>query len=421
LQASLPAISTTTSDPTSQDCQRTTTVASRHQFAKLQHHLAQQLRPFKAPWWLKNAHLQTILAKYLAPRCALNTQAEMVELPDGDELQLNWSQTPAAENGAAIVVILHGLEGNIDSHYIQQTMDALRQSGQAAVLMHFRGCAGRPNKRTRAYHSGDTADFAVVLQLIQQRYPQSPLFAVGFSLGGNVLAKYCGEIGANNPLTAAMVIGAPLQLAASASRINQGFSKRYQTYLLGRLKRNLQRKMQHHADFPLTITSAQWRSLQTIRQFDELYTAPIHGFRNADDYYQRSSALPYLTKVAIPMLLIHADDDPFLSPSVLPTDAQLSDCIMLVRSTHGGHIGFVEGSWPWQRRYWLSHAITTFVGVILDALRPQRSDNASETVTSYHSSVNHSAVNNSAANRSAAVHHATDDSQAETSVTHQGV
>lgn len=336
-----------------------------------QQQLAQQLRPFKAPWWLKNTHLQTILAKYVAPARALHTQAEIVDLPDGDELQLNWSLNPAPQNGEAIVVILHGLEGNIDSHYIQQSMYALGQCHRAAVLMHFRGCAGRPNKHARAYHSGDTADLTVVLQLIQQRYPQSPLIAVGFSLGGNVLAKYCGEVGEHNPLTAAMVIGAPLHLASSAERINQGFSKRYQAYLLGRLKRNLQRKMQQTNAFPLTITPTQLHGIQTIRQFDELFTAPIHGFRNADDYYQRSSALPYLAQVAVPMLLIHADDDPFLSPAVLPANANLSERIMLVRCSHGGHIGFVEGRWPWQRRYWLSHAITTFVGVIHQAL-PQR-------------------------------------------------
>ena len=165
------------------------------------------LSVFKPAWWLKNCHLQTIFAKYLAPKIPLSLTAELIDLPDGDELLLHWGakkpdpQTP-------LVLLLHGLEGNYRSHYIRGMMHSLQQHGFATVLMHFRGCHGEANKLPRAYHSGDTADAGFIIELLQQRFTDVSLAAVGFSLGGNVLMKYCGEQADQCPLQAAVAVSA---------------------------------------------------------------------------------------------------------------------------------------------------------------------------------------------------------------------
>lgn len=317
------------------------------------------LPEFKPAWWLKNCHLQTIMAKYLAPKKPLPHQTELLQLPDGDELMLCFGQTPPAK-AQALVVLLHGLEGNIHSHYVRGMLHSLQQQGFAAVLMHFRGCHGQANKLPRAYHSGDTEDLSFVLHTLKARYPGVPLAAVGFSLGGNVLMKYCGETAKHCPLYAAAAVSAPLQLSASADRINRGFSKVYQRYLLNRLKATMQRKLNRHADFPLAIRADDIQRLQSIREFDQQLTAPLHGFADAEDYYRRSSAKAYLRTIARPHLLIHAKDDPFLAAEAIPTAEELSPYSQLLLSEYGGHVGFVSGAIPGQPRYWLDQVIPAF-------------------------------------------------------------
>lgn len=311
---------------------------------------------FQPPFWARNAHLQTILAKYLAPRHKLAEQVERLALADGDEVQLNWS-LPLARSGQPLVVLLHGLEGNINSHYVRGMFQALQQQGFAVVLLHFRGCDGTPNKLARAYHSGDTGDLAALLAVCQQRHPASPLAAVGFSLGGNVLVKYCGETGNDNPLSAAVAICAPLQLSDSCDRINQGLSKLfYQRYLLGRLKKTMRRKLLAHPNFPLD--QPQLKRIRTIRQFDDALTAPLHGFLHANDYYQRCSGLQFLPVVQRPLWLIFAADDPFLSSSAIPT--QVKPPVQLTVSPHGGHVGFFYGP-AWRPRYWLDQIVPAYL------------------------------------------------------------
>lgn len=324
------------------------------------------LPPFKAPWWLGSTHLQTILAKYLAPKQQVTTHQTMLQLPDGDELQLNFGTTLQPSPNTPLVVLLHGLEGNLQSHYIQGMLRSLEKHGYATVLMHFRGCHGKANKLPRAYHSGDTADFGYLISTLQQQYPDVPLAAIGFSLGGNVLVKYCGEQGTANPLFAAVAVSAPLDLSASADRINQGFSKVYQRYLLGRLKATMQRKLAAHASFPLPVNEADIQQLQSIRQFDELITAPMHDFLHAEDYYQRCSGKAFLNKVASPLLLVHAGDDPFLGASSIPNAKELNPFVQLMLSPKGGHVGFVAGTVPWRRYYWLEQIAPQF----LEQLRP---------------------------------------------------
>jgi predicted alpha/beta-fold hydrolase len=324
------------------------------------------LSPFQAPWWLGSTHLQTILAKYLAPKRQVVTRQSMLQLPDGDELQLNWGLSHQPSPTTPLVILLHGLEGNLRSHYIQGMIKSLEQHGYATVLMHFRGCHGKANKLPRAYHSGDTADFGYFLTTLRQQWPDVPLAAIGFSLGGNVVVKYCGEQGTANPLFASVAVSAPLDLSASADRINQGFSKVYQRYLLDRLKATMQRKLAAHADFPLAVNQADIQQLQNIRQFDEMITAPMHDFLHAEDYYQRCSGKAFLSQVAKPLLLVHAADDPFLGASSIPSPSELNPFVQLMLSQKGGHVGFVAGTVPWRRYYWLEQLVPQF----LQQLRP---------------------------------------------------
>ena len=317
-------------------------------------------QPFQPAWWLKHAHLQTIFAKYLSPKKQLSTEAEIFSLPDGDELQLNWLSCKSADDNTPLLILLHGLAGDINSHYIQAMLAQCQQLAWSAVLLHFRGCNGQPNKLPRAYHSGDTADAALVISEIKRRYPTRPLVAVGYSLGGNVLLKYCGEQAAENPLSAAIAVCPPLSLSACARRINTGSSKLYQRYLLGRLKRSTLLKLQQFTDFPLPLTPEQVQGFASIEQFDEHYTAPIHGFKNAQDYYQRASGKAFLQHIQIPTLIIHAKDDPFLSDEVIPKPAELSQHIQYELTSGGGHVGFVYGS-PLKPQFWLNQRIPSFI------------------------------------------------------------
>lgn len=319
------------------------------------------IKVFSAPWWLRSPHLQTILAKYLSPKYHLITNSEIFTLPDGDALQLNWSELPQHDDKRPLIVLLHGLAGDIHSHYIQGLFHALQKANCPTVLMHFRGCNGQPNKLARAYHSGDTADFAAVIQMLQQRFPSMPLSAVGFSLGANVLVKYCGEQSAANPLRAAVAVSPPLSLSACATRINHGSSKIYQRYLLQRLKAATAQKLAVFASFPIPLTPNQLKNIKSIKEFDELYTAPVHGFKNADDYYQRASGKAFLKHITVPTLIIHAKDDPFLSDAVIPAAHELSPTIEYQLCSHGGHVGFVTGSSPFKPTYWLNQRIPAFL------------------------------------------------------------
>lgn len=313
---------------------------------------------FRAPWWARNAHLQTILPKWLrrAPACF---EAERLELPDGDFIDLAWNRRPSEERMAPLVVLFHGLEGNVHSHYAKGMLAHLARQDQDAVLMHFRGCSGEPNRQLQAYHSGATEDAAFLLRTLHERHPTRPLLAIGWSLGGNMLINLLARH-PDLPLRGAMVISAPLQLAACSERVGRGFSRVYQEYLLRSLRGNLLAKREALAHARDHWSREQIRAIRTLREFDEQVTAPLHGFRNADDYYHRCSGLPLLRHIAVPTLLIHAADDPFMDQSVIPQPGELSPRVRLELSRHGGHVGFLHGA-PWRPRYWLEERVTRWL------------------------------------------------------------
>ncbi|MBO1518359.1 hydrolase [Oceanisphaera pacifica] len=309
---------------------------------------------FQPPWWARNSHIQTIFAKYLH-RQRISHKRERLELPDGDFVDLAWG-LPEQGTQKPLVVLFHGLEGSIESHYIQGMMAAIHQQGWQAVLMHFRGCSGEPNRFLTSYHSGATEDPHYLLTLLRQRYPERPIAAIGYSLGGNMLINYLAKH-SRTPLCAAAVVSAPLQLSACADRINLGLSRCYQGYLLKGMKENWQQKLRRH---PQLSGFSELNSITSLREFDDKITAPVHGFSSAQDYYQSCSGLPMLEKISTQTLIIHAADDPFMDDTVIPDASDIPPAITYELSRGGGHLGFIQGS-PWRPHFWLNPRITQWL------------------------------------------------------------
>ncbi|HFF1621928.1 TPA: hydrolase, partial [Yersinia enterocolitica] len=271
-----------------------------------------------------NPHLQTLLPRLVRRRVQLQPFWQRLELPDGDFVDLAWSENPELARDKPRVVLFHGLEGNFYSPYAHGLLRAWQDKGWLGVVMHFRGCSGEPNRKSRIYHSGETEDARFFLRWLRECYGQVPTAAVGVSLGGNMLALYLAEQGQESLLEAAVVVSAPLMLEPCANRMEQGFSRVYQRYLLNQLKLNATRKLLYYPD-SLPLDLPQLKGLRRIKEFDDVITARIHGFNDALDYYRRCSALPLLPQITTPLLIIHAKDDPFMTAEVIPNLHQLPD------------------------------------------------------------------------------------------------
>ncbi len=307
---------------------------------------------FVPAWWLKGPHSQTLWPVLLGRRPKLRLERERIELPDGDFIDIDWSG-----RGDRLALILHGLEGSSQSHYARGLLGALAGRGYRAGVVHFRGCSGPLNRLARNYHSGDTADLAYVVARMLERRGGELLSLVGFSLGGNVLLKWLAETGAAAPVDAAVAVSVPFSLADVAARLERGGSRLYQWRLVLALKRKMRRKM---GSRPLPPGVRNFAADRTFHQFDDHVTAPLHGFDGADDYYRRASCLPLLKHVRRPTLIIHALDDPFMTPAVVPEATDLSPRIRLELSARGGHVGFVAGTLPGRARYWLEDRIPNY-------------------------------------------------------------
>jgi predicted alpha/beta-fold hydrolase len=309
--------------------------------------------PDYAPvWWLPDGHAQTLWAARCRRVPRIDPRRERVELPDGDFVDL----AHVGREGAPLVLVLHGLEGDYRSPYASTLLDAIAARGWHGVLMHFRGCSGEPNRLPRNYHSGDTADLAFVADRLRRRSPL--LGAVGYSLGGNVLLKFLGETGPAAPFAAAAAVSVPFDLAVAADTLSRGFSRLYQRILV----RSLQAKARvKFARLPSPIDLRELGRWNDFRSFDEHVTAPLHGFESAADYYRRSSCRPFLRRIATPTLIVHAHDDPFLDPCGIPDARELSPPLRLELVARGGHVGFVSAT-PW-----LEPRLLDFIGSALDA------------------------------------------------------
>lgn len=310
---------------------------------------------FRPAWWLRNPHLQTLWPYLFRRWRRIDLRRERLELPDGDFLDLDW--ITGADSGP-IVLVLHGLEGSSRSGYAGGMLRAIQARGWRALVMHFRGCSGEPNRLPRSYHSGETGDLAYMVGVMRLRFPGVSLAVVGYSLGGNVLLKWLGETGAGNPLAAAVAVSVPFELHKAAWRLERGLSRLYQWKLLRSLRHRTAAKF---SCMSCPVPLGDLSLLTSFRAFDDRVTGPLHGFQGADDYYARSSSRQYLPGIRIPTLIVHALDDPFMTSDAVPKLSELATATCLELSQHGGHVGFLSGRFPWKAEYWLERRIPEFL------------------------------------------------------------
>ncbi|MBC8210879.1 MAG: hydrolase [Gammaproteobacteria bacterium] len=306
---------------------------------------------FKPLWYLKNPHLQTLLANLIHPAFP-HIRYETVDLPDGDNLQL----ARGTASGKNTVLILHGLEGSLKSSYAQRLINSCNEQGIPVVFMFFRGCNGTPNKQIRSYHSGETGDLRAVIDYLKQQGIER-IALVGYSLGGNVVLKYMGERKTDASVVCASAVSVPLLLDICASRMNRGFSRIYQYALLQRLIRKVQQKKSLLLADGYTTPA---ETLKTFVEFDNAFTAPTHGFKDAQQYYQRCSSRQFLAGINKPTLLIHSLDDPFMTTAVIPAEHELAPQVTLELSLQGGHVGFIGGR-ILKPVFWLEPRIIEFL------------------------------------------------------------
>ena len=314
---------------------------------------------YSPAWWIPGGHLQTLWGKLFRRQHPAQTVVHRWDTPDGDFLEVHRVEVG---NGQPRVLLLHGLEGTIRSHYAQGLLNEAARRGWGADLLIFRSCGSEPNRARRFYHSGETKDAGFALDRISREFPNSPLAIAGVSLGGNVLLKMLGERGADLPaqLCAAAAVSVPFDLARSAKRINRGFSRFYQRFFLGSLRRKAREKASR---FPDLASPQEISALRTLEDFDNLITGPLHGFRDARDYYEQSSSLRYLENIRLKTLLLSAADDPMLPPDVLDEVRVIADRnphLHLEFFQHGGHAGFVTGPVPWRAFYYAEYRIGEF-------------------------------------------------------------
>ena len=305
---------------------------------------------YRAAWWIPGAHAQTLWGKFFRPRPPLPLRVERWDTPDGDFVDVHRLDGPA---NAPHLLFLHGLEGTIRSHYVAGFFGEARRRGWAADLLIFRGCGDEPNRAPRFYHSGETSDLEMALARLKAEHPKAPVLLAGVSLGGNVLLKFLGEQGSaiSDRVAAAAAISVPFDLERGARFISTGFSRIYDRHFLKTLRQKALAKLQR---YPGLFDAAALNRADSIYEFDDAVTAPVHGFRDAHDYYSRSSSLGFLSRVRVPTLLLSAIDDPFLPAAVLDEVRGVARENALLHpefTDHGGHVGFIGGRFPWRPFY----------------------------------------------------------------------
>lgn len=324
---------------------------------------------FRAAWWLPGAHAQTLWGKFGRGDPGVLTRMEQWPSRDGDLLDVLRLDGP---NGSPRLVILHGLEGTLASHYVRSSFHEASRRGWRATLLLFRGCSGRINRAPRLYHSGETSDLDDVVQTLRREEPGAPIVLAGFSLGGNVLLKWLGEQGDQAPpeVVAAAAVSAPYDLARGSRHLERGFARLYARAFLKSLKAKAAAKCAQHPDLPVRLVDAL--ASRTLWEFDDRMTAPMHGFRDATDYYTRSSSLGFLHSIRRPSLLLSAVDDPFLPPAVLDEVRVIATGnaeLHVEFPEHGGHVGFVSGVRAREPFYYAEWRVVSFLAMQL-ARRP---------------------------------------------------
>ena len=340
-------------------------------------------RPYTAPWWLPGGNLQTIWPALYARRgfgARAAYRRERWATPDGDFLDVDWLSTEAPEAAGVawqrppprsspatdtrpLLVLFHGLEGSSRSHYAEALADFARSRGMAYAVPHFRGCSGELNHAPRAYHSGDHEEIGWILARLHERHG-GPIVAAGVSLGGNALMRWAAEAGdqAGRSVSAVAAVCSPVDLAAGSQAIGHGFNRLvYTGMFLRSMKPKALAKLRQH---PGLFDGERLMAARDLYEFDNIFTAPVHGFRNADDYYARASAKPHLHRIRIPALVLNALNDPFVPAGSLPARGEVGSQVTLWRPAGGGHVGFPCGRMPAHARWmpdevggWLLQAI----------------------------------------------------------------
>ena len=317
---------------------------------------------FAPAWYLPGPHLQTIWGRIARPRRLVQLRRESVETPDGDELLLDQLDG----NGDCHFILLHGLEGSSYSVYMQGTLAIIARLGHSATALNFRSCAREPhrilkmipNRRPRFYHSGETGDFDFVAHLLAARLPHKKLLAFGASLGGNVLLKWLGEHPGQTIVTAAAALSVPYDLGAGADHLQKTRAGRF---YVSRFLRTLKPKCER-PEIAARIDMEAMRRSKTFREFDDAATAPLHGFRDAADYYEKSSSIHWVGRITTPTLAMNAEDDPFVPPDVLPrVKAAASPAVDFRTTPAGGHVGFIGGALPWSAEYWAEEMVVQWL------------------------------------------------------------
>ncbi|MFN9709751.1 MAG: YheT family hydrolase [Burkholderiales bacterium] len=310
----------------------------------------------RAPWWLRGPpywsdHVQTIWAPLWARRCQttlLPWRRERCTTPDGDFIDIDWLDdvNSAGLPNSPLLVLFHGLEGSSASHYAQAFADVCRRRRWCLAIPHFRGCSGELNLAPRAYHSGDFEEIGWMLARCKASHGPGPIWAAGVSLGGNALLRWAQEAGsmAAKEVKAIAAVSAPLDLGVSGRALCGGFNRHvYGRMFLRTMKPKALRKLQQH---PGLFDRSALMASRDLYEFDHVFTAPLHGFKNTDDYWQKASSRPGLKSMALPTLLINALNDPFVPLEALPSRHAVSPYVTLVQPSQGGHVGFVRGAWP---------------------------------------------------------------------------
>ena len=302
---------------------------------------------YKAPWWLPSGNLQTIVAAKLGrryPRVAHVYVRERWGTPDHDFIDVDW-QRATSSTPKPLLVLFHGLEGTSRSHYAESFAYYAQEKQMDYVVVHFRGCSGELNLAPRAYHSGDYQEIGWVLERMRAGHA-GPIVAVGISLGGNALLRWAQEAGtqASRTLSAVAAVCSPIDLAASGAAIGKGFNRQvYTRMFLQTMKPKALRKL---AQFPGLFDGAALRAARDLYEFDNIFTAPLHGFGNTQRYWREASAQPHLHRIRVPALVLNAFNDPFVPAASLPSTKDAGDWVTLWQPSQGGHVGFPRGGPP---------------------------------------------------------------------------
>ncbi len=306
---------------------------------------------YVASWWLPGGNLQTIWPALYARRVAgapVCYRRERWDTPDGDFIDVDFGAWPCVAD-APCVVLFHGLEGSSRSHYAEAFAGFARAQGMAFAVPHFRGCSGQINLAPRAYHSGDFEEIDWILRRLREQQRArggGALVAVGVSMGGNVLMRWAEEMGtqAGDVAGALAAVSAPLDLAASGHAIGRGFNRQVYTRMF--LRTMVPKALRKLAQHPGLFSRERLLAVRDLYEFDNVFTAPLHGFRGTDDYWHRASARPQLRRIRIPALLLNAHNDPFVPATSLPRADEVSASVTLWQCMQGGHVGFAQGRCP---------------------------------------------------------------------------